>query len=441
MKLKGVWHKHATDKLRQLSRAVNKWSHLPSSSSSEACANASEYVYRGRADSPIMRRNTKSKSRFIEEDETNWHAISSHEYPQHANPQPADQEILRPSTSSTPSTSTVCTEDSHLLLDPYMLAMATCGHWSPPIFFRAWSRQNPRSQSAAPRTELPSKNPREPRKLRKKVARFESEPGLSYWLPPRFVRPLSWVKGKRIERAGGNANLIAPEQSRIEEPGNAQSPPGSTPQHSTFQALGLSTPTTLSDNPSNTLQPATSADHPNPSLGSYLNTSTFLPPGPRGISPAPSTTSSLILPGRELTQEEYFRRTNRPRENLQPRQLTPPPGLEAERDPYNWQAWARGRTGQESKTDRLLRKDSIMRRPSTGNVNKRGDRNSWYDEFRKKMKEEQIQARKEQKEADKEKKKEKKKLERQERRRKEYEARESLRRQGMFSGGYLARYT
>jgi Sec-independent protein translocase protein TatA len=81
-----------------------------------------------------------------------------------------------------------------------------------------------------------------------------------------------------------------------------------------------------------------------------------------------------------------------------------------------------------------------MRRPSTGNVNKRGDRNSWYDEFRKKMKEEQIQARKEQKEADKEKKKEKKKLERQERRRKENEAREALRKQGMFSGGYLARY-
>jgi hypothetical protein len=81
-----------------------------------------------------------------------------------------------------------------------------------------------------------------------------------------------------------------------------------------------------------------------------------------------------------------------------------------------------------------------MRRSSTENTNRERNRNSWYEDFQKKMKEEKIQARKEQKEADKEKKKERKRLERQERKRKEEAAREALRKQGMFSGGYLARY-
>lgn len=81
-----------------------------------------------------------------------------------------------------------------------------------------------------------------------------------------------------------------------------------------------------------------------------------------------------------------------------------------------------------------------LRRSSAGDTSKGRTKNNWYDEFRKKMKEEQVQTQKERKEANKKKKKELEKLEKQERINREAEAREMLKKQGMFSVGYLPRY-
>jgi hypothetical protein len=81
-----------------------------------------------------------------------------------------------------------------------------------------------------------------------------------------------------------------------------------------------------------------------------------------------------------------------------------------------------------------------MFKSSPKNASRDSGRNSWYDDFQKKMKEEQAKLEKEQKQAEKKRKKEEKILEKEERKRKENEAREILRQQGMFAGGYLARY-
>ena len=81
-----------------------------------------------------------------------------------------------------------------------------------------------------------------------------------------------------------------------------------------------------------------------------------------------------------------------------------------------------------------------LRRSSAGDTSKGRTKNNWYDEFRKKMKEEQVQTQKERKEVNKKKKKELEKLEKQERINREVEGREMLKKQGMFSVGYLPRY-
>ena len=273
----------------------------------------------------------------------------------------------------------------------------------------------------------------------KKIARRYSEPSLNYWISFRFARPFSWVKRERNEKAGGNANLITPQQQQTEGSGDAKKPSGTISLHSTLQSFRLSRSTASSDSSPSTLQPTTSTGS-NPSPDSQPNAVTLYQPEPRSVSPVPSTASSLIFPGREITQEEYFRRTNRPQDNLQPRQLTPPPGLEEENDPYEWQAWNLGRVCQESKTDRMLGRRNL-RRSSAGDASKGRTKNNWYDEFWKKMKEEQVQTQKERKEANKKKKKELEKLEKQERINREAEAREMLKKQGMFSVGYLPRYT
>ncbi|KAG9194437.1 hypothetical protein G6011_04472 [Alternaria panax] len=295
-------------------QAVNEQTPLPILSKLEDSKNTDDYVYRESADSPITRRRTNSTSHFIEEDEANWHALASLHSFQRAHSQPADQETPQSSTSSKPTASS---EVSDLPVDPYMLVMATCGHWS---------------QFVAPRAELSSKDLGEPRKLQKKVTCRNSEPSMSYLLPPRFVRPLFCVKKERSERIRGDANLIAPEEQQCEDSGEVKGPPDTISQRSTLQPFRPSPSTTYPDSSPDTLQPTTSTELYS-SLHLHLNTSIICQPESRNISPTPSTVSSLIFPGRKITQKEYFRRTNRPRENLQPRQLTPPPGLEVENDP------------------------------------------------------------------------------------------------------------
>ncbi|CAN9202131.1 unnamed protein product [Alternaria alternata] len=70
-----------------------------------------------------------------------------------------------------------------------------------------------------------------------------------------------------------------------------------------------------------------------------------------------------------------------------------------------------------------------LRRSSAGDASKGRTKNNWYDEFWKRMKEEQVQTQKERKEANKKKKKELEKLEKQERINREAEAREMLKKQ------------
>ncbi|KAI4628313.1 hypothetical protein J4E80_002451 [Alternaria sp. BMP 0032] len=246
------------------------------------------------------------------------------------------------------------------------------------------SPNNSQSQSFAPSAVLPSRDSKETRKLKKKVTRRDSEPSLRKYLPLGFVRPLSWVKGKRSANEGASADATAPDE-----------------QQTTARSEG--------------------------SFGPYQRT-----------TPTQSVPNihlqDLIFPGREITPEAYFQRTNRPRKNLQPRQLTPPPGLE--NDPYMWQVWDRGRKRQQDKTDRVLGKDSIHRSDS-GNV-------SWYDGFQKMMKEKEAKVAKEEKKAEKKARKQREKEEKEERIRKENrekeerirrenEVREALRKKGDFA--------
>ena len=430
------WHRYTTDRPRQDIQVVSEHCLLPTHSRLEDNEEMNRYLYQRSASNPVTRRQTNSASHSVEENEANWHIITSLYSSQSAESQLTGRETLQSSPYSTLKASS---EESDLLLDPYMLAMATCGHWCPPAFLQTWSRQNPQTKSAVPHAELSSRYPKKPQKLMKKIARRYSEPSLNYWISFRFARPFSWVKRERNEKAGGNANLITPQQQQTEGSGDAKKPSGTISLHSTLQSFRLSRSTASSDSSPSTLQPTTSTGS-SPSPDSQPNAVTLYQPEPRSASPVPSTASSLIFPGREITQEEYFRRTNRPQDNLQPRQLTPPPGLEEENDPYEWQAWNLGRVCQESKTDRMLGRRNL-RRSSAGDASKGRTKNNWYDEFWKKMKEEQVQTQKERKEANKKKKKELEKLEKQERINREAEAREMLKKQGMFSVGYLPRYT
>ncbi|KAI4942986.1 hypothetical protein J4E86_009933 [Alternaria arbusti] len=283
--------------------------------------------------------------------------------------------------------------------------MGMSGYWCPPIF-QARPQKNPQSQSVAPSAVFPSRDWKEARKLKKKVTRRDSEPSVGKYLPLGFVRPPSWVKGKRSANEGASADATAPDEQQT-----------TVRSESSFSPYQRTTPTQSVSN-----------------IHLQEYSSTFLQPVLRNISPAFSSTSSLIFPGREITPEAYFQRTNRPRKNLQPRQLTPPPGLES--DPYMWQVWDRGRKRQQDKTDRVLGKDSIHRSDS-GNA-------SWYDGFQTMMKEEEAKVTKEEKKAEKKARKVKKKdekeerirkenREKEERIRKENEVREALRKKGDFA--------
>ena len=79
------------------------------------------------------------------------------------------------------------------------------GYWCPPVF-QARPQKNPQFQSIAPSAVLPSRDSKETRKLKKKVTRRDSEPSLRKYLPLGFVRPLSWVKGKRSANEGASAD-------------------------------------------------------------------------------------------------------------------------------------------------------------------------------------------------------------------------------------------
>ena len=317
--------------------------------------------------------------------------------------------------------------------------MGMSGYWCPPVF-QARSQKNPQSQSIAPSAVLPSRDSKETRKLKKKVTRRDSEPSVGKYLPLGFVRPLSWVKGKRNANEGASADATAPDQQQIQDLGDAQNMAHTISRDSTPPPLNITPATARSESSFSPYQRITPTQSvPNIHLQDY--SSTFLQPEPRNTSPAFSTTSSLIFPGREITPEAYFQRTNRPRKNLQPRQLTPPPGLE--QDPYMWLAWDRGRKRQQDKTDRVLGKDS-MHRSDSGNA-------SWYDGFQTMMKEAEAKVTKEEKKAEKKARKVKKKEEKEERLRKENrekeerirkenEVREALRKKGDFAGGYLPRY-
>ena len=89
-----------------------------------------EYLYQRSAVIPVTRRQTKSASYFVEEDETNWHTVASPHSSRSTVSQFPAQETLQYSLSSTSKASSE--ELDFLLLDPHMLAMATCGHWCPP---------------------------------------------------------------------------------------------------------------------------------------------------------------------------------------------------------------------------------------------------------------------------------------------------------------------
>jgi len=395
--------KYATDEPRQVDKTTDEQSYLSHALSLEDYEDSVIDVYEGPAGSPSTSIHTYSASRFIEEHEPDRHTFVPRHSTQRAEHQPAGKAT---SSSSMPSTTSPSSEA------PVGL-MGMSGYWCPPISLKARSQKNSRSQSIAPSAVLPSRDSKETRKLKKKVTRRDSEPSLGKYLPLGFVRPLSWVKGKRSANEGASADATAPDEQQT-----------TVRSESSFSPYQRTTPT---------------QSVPNIHLQEY--TSTILQPGPRNISPAFSTTSSLIFPGREITPEAYFQRTNRPRKNLQPRQLTPPPGLE--NDPYMWQVWDRGRKRQQDKTDRVLGKDSIHRSDS-GNA-------SWYDGFQTMMKETEAKVTKEEKKAEKKARKVKKKEEKEERLRKENrekeerirkenEVREALRKKGDFAGGYLPRY-
>ncbi|KAI4638725.1 hypothetical protein J4E93_009753 [Alternaria ventricosa] len=291
---------------------------------------------------------------------------------------------------------------------------------------------------------LPLRDSKETRKLKKNVTRRDSEPSVGKYLPFGFARPLSWVKGKRNANEGASADAAAWEQQRIQDPNDAQITAHAISRDSTPPPHHITSATAQSKSSFSPYQRTTPTQSaPNIHLQDHSPTS--LQPSPRNPSPAFSTTSSLIFPGREITPAAYFARTNRPRKNLQPRQLTPPPGLEPEKDPYMWLAWDRGRKRQQDKTDRILGgKDSSLHRQDSGNA-------SWYDGFQKMMKEEEAKATKEEKKARKKEEKVRKReekeerirkegREKEERIRKENEVREALRKKGDFAGGYLPRY-
>ncbi|KAI4942081.1 hypothetical protein J4E91_010280 [Alternaria rosae] len=322
-------------------------------------------------------------------------------------------------------------KEADLLMDPHTLAMTTCGYWCPPVFPQAWSQKNPQSQSDTPSAVLSSRDSKEPRKLQKRVFRHNSEPSGRNYLPLRFVRPLSWVKEKRNGNEEGSADATTSDQQQIEAFDDARNAVNTVSRRSTPPPLEITPATTQSDSFLGPYQ-STAPTQSDPNLYLQEHSATFLQPKPCNISPAFSTTSSLIFPSCDITPKEYFQRTNRPQKNLQPRQLTPPPVLVPEKDPYMWQAWDRGRTRQQDKTDRVLGKHS-MHRPDSGN-------GSWYDSFQKMMKEEQAKMTKEEKKADKETRKAREKEEKEERIRKENAAREALMKQGMFAAGYLPMY-
>ncbi|KAI4917306.1 hypothetical protein J4E90_003813 [Alternaria incomplexa] len=381
---------------------IDKQSYLSHSLSLEDYEDSVIDVYEGPAGSPSTNIHTYNASRFIEEHEPDWHTFVPRHSAQRAAHQPAGQAA---SSFSMPSTTSSFSEAPVGLIGMF-------GYWCPPVL-HARPQKNSRSQSIAPSAVLPSRDSKETRKLKKKVTRRDSEPSLRKYLPLGFVGPLSWVKGKRSANEGASADATAPDEQQT----TARS-------ESSFGPYQRTTPT---------------QSVPNIHLQEY--SSTFLQPEPRNTSPAFSTTSSLIFPGREITPEAYFQRTNRPRKNLQPRQLTPPPGLE--NDPYMWQVWDRGRKRQQDKTDRVLGKDS-MHRSDSGNA-------SWYDGFQTMMKEAEAKVTKEEKKAEKKARKVKKKEEKEERLRKENrekeerirkenEVREALRKKGDFAGGYLPRY-
>ncbi|KAI4636099.1 hypothetical protein J4E83_001053 [Alternaria metachromatica] len=385
-------------------QATDKQSYLSHALSLEDYDDSVIDVYEEPAGSPITKIHTYNASRFIEEHEPDWHTFVPRHSTQRAAHQPAGQAASSSSMSSTTSPSSEA---------PVGL-MGMSGYWCPPVF-QARPQKNSRSQSIAPSAVLPSRDSKETRKLKKKVTRRDSEPSVGKYLPLGFVRPLSWVKAKRSANEGASADATAPDEQQT----TARS-------ESSFSPYQRTTPT---------------QSVPNIHLQEY--SSTLLQSEPRNTSPAFSTTSSLIFPGREITPEAYFQRTNRPRKNLQPRQLTPPPGLEPENDPYMWLAWHRGLRRQQDKTDRVLGKDSIHRSDS-GNA-------SWYDGFQKMMKEKEAKVAKEEKKAEKKARKQKEKEEKEERIRKENrekeerirrenEVREALRKKGDFAGGYLPRY-
>ncbi|KAF1938218.1 hypothetical protein EJ02DRAFT_458048 [Clathrospora elynae] len=134
----------------------------------------------------------------------------------------------------------------------------------------------------------------------------------------------------------------------------------------------------------------------------------FLYPGRRRSSPTHSISSSLILPGTDISEPEYLRRTNQARANLHPVHIAPPPDIDPLLDPYGWLAWdkqvqrerekierpggGRVRGGEKGGTKRrakfgwIRRPRSLDDRLARGEDGRRGE--DWHENFLREKKEE-----------------------------------------------------
>jgi hypothetical protein len=256
--------------------------------------------------------------------------------------------------------------------------------WRPqPTFFKTWSKSGELIQTARllsaepPDTETAPKTPKGPR-LSFYKQRGNSESSTSdwksptRWKPPRFITPRTFSRKK--ERGNAAAKMVISEPVLI---------------HGT---LNYPYPSQLIDIPQYDSKEALL--HPSDALRT------------------PSTTSSLIFPGREISEKEYKKRTLRPRENLESGFAERPADMEWK---GVWDKWdeARGEVG----------------------------RSSWHEEWQKDVKAVQVSQRREEKEkelererrrAEKEKRYEERKVARQEKKEREERMLEGFEEEGVF---------
>jgi hypothetical protein len=153
-------------------------------------------------------------------------------------------------------------------------------------------------------------------------------------------------------------------------------------------------------------------DHPYPTqlidIPQYDSNAALLHPG--DALRTPSTTSSLIFPGRAISEKEYKKHTLRPRENLEPGFAERPADMEWK---GVWDKWDEAR-GMDERVGRSY---------------------SWHEEWQRDVKEVEKRRERERRRAEKEKRDEERKVARQEKKEREERVVEEWRKKG-----YSARY-